>query len=91
MSLPLSFSVTFATILIEVKQGMESKAEVLCKSATVKVSLNISEEFLNMFADDYVFTVSNGIGGVIYVKKEDLSSIYLSIPCFTSIEELPSK
>ena len=65
---------------IEVKQGMESKAEVLCKSATVKVSLNISEEFLNMFADDYVFTVSNGIGGVIYVKKEDLSSIYLSIP-----------
>ena len=59
---------------------MESKAEVLCKSATVKVSLNISEEFLNMFADDYVFTVSNGIGGVIYVKKEDLSSIYLSIP-----------
>ena len=48
--------------------------------ATVKVSLNISEEFLNMFADDYVFTVSNGIGGVIYVKKEDLSSIYLSIP-----------
>lgn len=65
---------------IEVKQGMESKAEVLCKSATVKVSLNISEEFLNMFADDYVFTVSNGIGGVIYVKKEDLSAVYLSIP-----------
>ena len=65
---------------IEVKQGMESEAEVLCKSATVKVSLNISEEFLNMFADDYVFTVSNGIGEVIYVKKEDLSSIYLSIP-----------
>ncbi|MCM0238543.1 DUF4493 domain-containing protein [Bacteroides fragilis] len=65
---------------IEVKQGMESKAEVLCKSATVKVSLNVSDEFLNMFADDYVFTVSNGIGGVIYVKKEDLGSIYLSIP-----------
>ena len=50
---------------IEVKQGMESKAEVLCKSATVKVSLNVSDEFLSMFADDYVFTVSNGIGGVI--------------------------
>lgn len=65
---------------IEVKQGMESKAEVLCKSATVKVSLNVSDEFLSMFADDYVFTVSNGIGGVIYVKKEDLGSIYLSIP-----------
>ena len=36
--------------------------------------------YFDMFADDYVFTVSNGIGGVIYVKKEDLSSIYLSIP-----------
>lgn len=42
---------------IKVQQGMEARAEVVCKSAMVKVSLNVSEEFLKMFADDYVFTI----------------------------------
>lgn len=58
---------------------MEFKVEVFCKLVIVKVSLNILEEFFNMFVDDYVFIVLNGIGGVIYVKKEDLSLIYFSI------------
>lgn len=49
---------------------------------TYKVEIvdNATEAVVRSFADDYVFTVSNGIGGVIYVKKEDLGSIYLSIP-----------
>ena len=65
---------------IKVEQGLESKAEVMCKLATVKVNLNISEEFLNLFEDDYTISVSNGKGGVLYFTKEELNSIYLSIP-----------
>ncbi|MCE9188688.1 DUF4493 domain-containing protein [Bacteroides fragilis] len=64
---------------IKVQQGMEARAEVVCKSAMVKVSLNVSEEFLKMFADDYVFTISNGKGGVLYVSKKDLGAVYLSV------------
>lgn len=65
---------------IEVKQGMESRAEVLCKPATVKASLNVSDGFLNMFADGHMFAVSNGTSGVIHVGKEDLNLIYPDIP-----------
>lgn len=39
----------------------------------------MSEEFLKMFADDYVFTISNGKGGVLYVSKKDLGAVYLSV------------
>lgn len=65
---------------IKVEQGLESKAEVMCKLATVVVNLNLSDEFLNLFEDDYTISVSNGKGGVLYFTKEELNSIYLSIP-----------
>ena len=65
---------------IDVKQGVQSKAEVICKLATVKVALNLSDDFLNAFAEDYSIGITNGQGGIIYFNKDEISSVYLSIP-----------
>lgn len=65
---------------IDVKQGVESKAEVVCKLGTVKVDLAFSDGFLNAFADDYSIGITNGNGGVIYFTKDQLSSVYLNVP-----------
>lgn len=65
---------------IEIKEGIESKAEVVCKMATTKVTLNLSADFLESFKDDYSIGVTNGDGGVLYFTKSELSAVYLSIP-----------
>ena len=64
---------------IEVKQGMESKAEVLCKSATVKVSLNISEDFLKYYSDCTVSLSTSHLTAPFEVnmKKDSGKDAYL--------------
>lgn len=65
---------------VEIKEGIESKAEVVCKMATTKVTLSFSDDFLESFKDDYSIGVTNGDGGVMYFTKDEWSAVYLSIP-----------
>lgn len=65
---------------IEIKEGVESKAEVVCKMATVRVVLNLSDDFLDAFKNDYSIGVTNGEGGVLYFANGGSNAIYLSIP-----------